>query len=1053
MSQNSPTHDNSSTHDNQPFYRQLFESNPQPLWIYDLETLRFLLVNEAAVAHYGYSHAEFLNMTIRDIRPTEDVAALLEHIPRLRAAGEGLSLSGVWRHCKKDGTVFPVEITSHQVVLDGRVARLVLARDVTALRRTEEALRNLVAGTAAVTGAAFFPALVRHLAAALQVRYALVTEIPDANRRRLRTLSFWGDGALLPNIEYDIADTPCETLFGTGSECFISDRLQELFPNDPDLKAMQAVSYLGMLLRDEHGQAVGNLCVLHDKPLFPDHSVRAIFDIFASRAAAELKRGRIQKALQEAEAKYRSIFEGAIEGIYQTAPDGHYLTVNPALARIYGYDSPDEVLASIDDIARQLYVEPGRRDEFVREMREHDFVEGFESLIRRRDGSEIWISENARAIRDQSGALRGYEGTTIDITERKRAEDERLRAEEALRESENRLRDIVEHSSNLFYSHTPDGVLTYVSPQSRAFVDCEPEEALTHWTDFVTDHPLNREGQAITQRAIETGEAQPVYRLELKGKTGRTLWVEVNEAPVVRDGKTVAMVGALLDITERTRYESELKHQAFHDALTGLPNRALFMDRVGHALARSKRREPRGDEAANRESANRESANRESANREARAGEADATECHAILFLDLDRFKNVNDSLGHEVGDRLLQAVARRLQNCLRPGDTAARLGGDEFTVLIEDIHEVRGATQVAERIAQELQPPFQVGGQQVFMTASIGIALSCSWQDNPDDLLRDADVAMYRAKHQGRAQYEVFDPQMNARALERLSLETDLWQAIERGELRVHYQPKVCLSDDRVVGFEALVRWQHPRLGLVPPADFIPLAEESGIILPLGRWVLREACGQARQWQQMQNEHLQSQDGTSANCSISAKRGAANGKACARPDWSELEMSVNISARQLQQPDLVSEVAEVLRASGLEPRLLRLEITESVVMGDAESAIRTLHELSALGVQIAIDDFGTGYSSLSYLRRFPIDTLKIARSFVANIGINVEDAEIVRAIISLGRTLGLCVIAEGVETREQAEQLRALQCQRAQGYYFAKPLPAPEAGALLAKA
>ena len=695
------------------------------------------------------------------------------------------------------------------------------------------------------------------------------------------------------------------------------------------------------------------------------------------------QRRRMEEALREAEGKYRGIFENAIEGIFQTTPDGCYLTANPMLARLYGYDSPQELLDSVNDIGDQLYVEPGRRDEFKRQMEARGMVENFESPIRRRDGRIIWISENAREIRDDNGVLQGYEGTTIDITARKEAEA-------ALRLSENRLRDIVEHSSNLFYSHTPDHVFTYVSPQSREFFDCEPEAALVDWREFTTDNAVNLEAFQICQRAIDTGKAQPVYRLEIESRLGRRLWVEVNEAPVVRDGKTVAIVGALVDVTKRTAIEQKLKHQAFHDSLTGLPNRALFMDRLGHALARSNRREPPVHSRT------------------------------AILFLDLDRFKIVNDSLGHDVGDQLLKTVAERLQGSLRPGDTAARLGGDEFTVLLEDVSDVNAAIHVAERIAMELQAPLTLNGQEVFATTSIGITISGDGTDTPDDLLRDADVAMYRAKSKGRSQYEVFDPEMNARALERLNLETDLWQAVERGELRVYYQPKVRLETGTICGFEALVRWQHPRHGLVSPADFIPLAEETGVILPIGNWVLREACRQARVWQDT------------------------------RPDSEPLQMAVNLSARQLSQPNLTESVALILEETGLDPHRLKLEITESVVMGDAESSIRTLRELKALGVQLAIDDFGTGYSSLSYLRRFPVDTLKIDRSFINNLGSNVEDTEIVRAIISLAQTLKLEVTAEGIETQAQATELAGLSCDWGQGYHFARPLPADAISALL---
>jgi len=685
-----------------------------------------------------------------------------------------------------------------------------------------------------------------------------------------------------------------------------------------------------------------------------------------------------QAALQEAESKFRSIFENAVEGIFQTTPAGRYLNVNPALARIYGYASTAELIANYESIGSQLYCDPNRRAEFVRLIEKHDCVADFEAEIYRKDGSVIWISENARAVRDADGQLIYFEGFVEDITVRKHAE-------QALRESENRLRDIVEHSSNLFFSRTPDHVFTFLSPQVRHFLDCDPNDALLPWTRFMTDNPINQEGLLTVQRAIDTGQPQPVYELELQGMQGRKIWVEVNEAPVTRDGQTVAIVGALIDITKRHAIEQQLKYQAFHDSLTDLPNRVLFMDRLEHALARSKRQKL----------------------------------YLAVLFLDLDRFKIINDSLGHEVGDQLLQAVSGRLRRCVRPGDTVARLGGDEFTILMEDVRDIKDTIYVAERIAEELHSPFNLQGHQVFVTTSIGIATSHTTGTNSDDLIRDADVAMYRAKRKGPSRYEVYDPEMNARALERLNLETDLWQAVRRDELRVHYQPKIRLDTQQLAGFEALVRWEHPHQGMISPLDFIPLAEETGMILSIGHWVLREACRQAKVWQN-------------------------------RFSPMPLQMSVNISARQLQQANLVREISEVLQETGLHPHCLKLEITESVVMEDAESTIRMLRDLKRLGVELAIDDFGTGYSSLSYLRRFPVDNLKIDRSFISKLEMGTEDTEIVRAIITLGQALGLLVTAEGVETSAQVSKLLSLGCNWAQGYYYSKPLPNDSMMALL---
>ena len=425
-----------------------------------------------------------------------------------------------------------------------------------------------------------------------------------------------------------------------------------------------------------------------------------------------------------------------------------------------------------------------------------------------------------------------------------------------------------------------------------------------------------------------------------------------------------------------------LTRQAFHDPLTALPNRGLFMDRLAHALARTERR----------------------------------PQHVAVLFLDIDRFKVINDSLGHHVGDQVLQELARRLAECVRPEDTVARLGGDEFAILLEDLDDVEGATAVAERVARGLEAPFVSEGRDIVVTMSVGVALNTRRPIAPEELLRDADMAMYRAKSKGRNRYEVFDADMAdmaAPAIHRLDLELDLRSAVARDEFRLHYQPVVHLETGRVAEFEALVRWQHKDRGLLSPEAFISLTEETGLIIPIGQWVLTEACRQARFWQEQ----------------------------C--PSDPPLTISVNLSARQLQDPNLVALVSRVLADSGLDPRSLKLEITESVVMQDAPATLATLHTLRDLGIRLAIDDFGTGYSSLGYLKRFPIDTLKIDRSFVEGITSDPEDTAIVQAVISVAKSLGLSVTAEGIETEEQLLRLRELGCDRGQGFYFGHPLAA----------
>jgi diguanylate cyclase (GGDEF)-like protein/PAS domain S-box-containing protein len=471
-------------------------------------------------------------------------------------------------------------------------------------------------------------------------------------------------------------------------------------------------------------------------------------------------------------------------------------------------------------------------------------------------------------------------------------------------------------------------------------------------------------------------------------KSGQDVW-GLWSASLAQDVHTMTpnLIFQIQDITDRKQAEERLHYDAFHDALTGLPNRALFIDHVKLAIARLRRREDH---------------------------------IFAVVYLDLDRFKVVNDSLGHMGGDQLLIGIARRLESCLRPGDTIARIGGDEFTVLLEDVGDGSDVTQIAERIQAELSAPFSLSSREVFTTVSMGIAFSSKEYERPEDILRDADTAMYRAKVMGKARHEIFDTGMHSQALKLLQLETDLRRALERKEFMVVYQPIMSLETGQLCGFEALIRWPHPERGLISPMDFIPLAEETGMIVQIGEWVLREACEQMRRWQLV------------------------------FPTEPPTFMCVNLSVKQFSQLDLIEKVATILEETNLAPTSLKLEITESAVMENVETATNMLNQLRLLGVQLAMDDFGTGYSSLSNLHRFPINTLKIDRSFITRMVENNENAEIVRTISGLAQNLGMDVVAEGVETRAQLDILRSLGCKYGQGYFFSKPLDSQGAEAFI---
>jgi diguanylate cyclase (GGDEF)-like protein/PAS domain S-box-containing protein len=704
----------------------------------------------------------------------------------------------------------------------------------------------------------------------------------------------------------------------------------------------------------------------------------------------------------------------AILYIADIGGEGRWNYASPQIEEILGF-TPAEWCAEPRAWAQQLH--PADRERVLKV--EADALAGqplptpVEYRMLHRDGHAVWILDEAALVSDDAGHTR-WHGVMSDITARKQveAELEQRAAQQAAvaRLGEHALEGV---TPSQLMQEAVAAVAEILDVELTAISELEAESGALvlragfGWPDsMIGSHRVGRGTGSQAGYTILTGapvvvddweheqrfEMPPSLRgtgarsgmtVPIEGRDGRfgVLGVQSTRLHEFNAGDVdfaQSIANVLADALARQATEDDIRHRALHDALTGLPNRVLFLDRIEQALARKRRR----------------------------------GSLTAVLFIDLDHFKLVNDSLGHQHGDELLAAAAPRIKQVVRGSDTVARFGGDEFGVLLEDISDVRRATEMAERIGSVFTRPFILAGREHFVTASIGIAFA-EGNESAAELIRDADAAMYRAKEQGRARYELFDEVMRARAVARLRVENDLRRAIERGELLLHYQPLVSLRDDRVIAVEALVRWEHPERGLIAPLDFIPVAEDNGLIEPIGGWVLERACAQAARWHR------------------------------ARPDSAPLSISVNLSPVQLANSRLDVVVAEALERSGIDPACLYLELTESSMLHEDEALTDLLQKLKRLDVRLLLDDFGTGYSSLGYLTHLPLDALKVDRSFVDGLGVQSRETAITEAIIAMSKALSLDVIAEGVETARQADELRRLGCDIAQGYWFSPPVSA----------
>jgi len=841
---------------------------------------------------------------------------------------------------------------------------------------------------------AIFSSLLEHLGRLVPYDTANVMLLEGDSRlavRALRGYEKWGDPELTRGAVYEIASHPIlGALLTTRRSILIPDTA--LHPGWQQHHGAEHVrNWMGVPLLAAD-RVIGLYAVDKAVPSFFTAEHLRFTEALAPHAALAIRNARLYEQIQRSEERFRALVDNSNEVVSLLDREGVTLYSSQSSAAILG-DSVEELVGKtpFDRVHPEDQAEV--RALFQTSLRSPGFPLVSEFRMRHRGGA--WRTVEAVLVNrlddpSVAAAVLNYR----DVTERKRAQQ---KIEGLNRDLQ---RQVAEFQTLL--EVIPIGIGIARDPACRR-IEGNPYMARLMGLSPADNISLSaRDGEAVPSALFRDGRPLAPEQLPMQKAAAQGVEVVDMEMDVVREGQKVATVlgyaaplfdetgrprgaiGATLDITERKRAEEQIKSLAYHDSLTGLPNRRLFRDRLSMAVAQAHRN----------------------------------SQHLAVLFLDLDRFKSVNDSLGHAAGDRLIQHVAERLRTCLREGDTVARLGGDEFTLLLPGVAQVVDAARVAEKVLDALRAPFLIEDRELLATASIGISLYPEDGRDADTLVKNADAGMYRAKQQGRDNYQLCAPALNATALERLALEGSLRHAVGQDELVLHYQPVLDVASGRVRAMEALLRWRHPELGLVPPADFIPLAEMTGLIIAFSPWVLRTACAQARAWQDAGHPGL--------------------------------GVAVNLSARQFQHPDLPGQVKRALEETKLEARFLELEISETSAMQGPEANVPTLRALKALGVRIAIDDFGTGCSSLGYLKRFPIDALKIDRSLTAEIPGDADDAAIANVVIALAHTLKLRVVAEGVETNDQLSFLTARRCDQAQGYLFGSPRPAKDCTEML---
>ncbi len=814
----------------------------------------------------------------------------------------------------------------------------------------------------------YYNKCIEALAEIYQSDFTFLGKLTD-DLQHIEVQSVYSEGRFVENFTYALEGTPCNDVISCKKE-LIAEGVSKQYPDDKMLVEMGIESYFGVPLRLANGEVLGLIAILNKQPMKISPWTESILRLFADRIAAYIDYKRSEERVLTSEQDLNNILQEMQDTFYRIDKNHVFVRLSRSVENLLGY-RVDELIGTR---LINLYVEPELAYRFLDDLeKNHGCVSDYEVALKHKDGSTVWVSCNAHFYRDLQGNIAGIEGMVKDITQ-----------EHYARVQMQKLSSALQHSGDMVLITDANGYIEYVNPKFEEITGYTLDEVKGKYTNILKSG-VHDEG--FYQKLWKTLRGGKTFEtvMQNRKKNGDLYFEEKVITPVMDEqGRISNFVSTGRDISERIEYHNKLQFMARHDALTELPNRSYLIEHLNQLIEQASRNKQK----------------------------------FAVLFLDLDRFKNINDSLGHDTGDLLLIELANRISKLIRKDDIVARLGGDEFAVVLNNISEQSTIAAITQKLLDRLADTYCINDREFIITASIGISIFPDHGSDHQTLLKNADLAMYQAKAKGKNTFQLYAEDMGQQIKDQLIMEHDLHNALINEEFVLFYQPQVSMCDDQLVGMEALLRWQHQRTGLVPPDKFIPLLEETGLIIDVGYWIIKRACRQLKQWHEMGFDHL--------------------------------TMSINISAKQFHAAGFVDKLCHIIKFCQLQPHFVKLEITESILMEDQKQTLDTFHTLSEQGFQIALDDFGTGYSSLSYLRRFKVNELKVDKSFIRDVTIDPEDAAITSAIIAMARSLKLDVVAEGVETDEQIYFLSQNQCIIAQGFIYSRPLPAKKLTTLL---